>query len=65
MTTKAQTIRKAQKAHAIIKRLEEMHESRAFLIPMLPEERLDLLIIALGLGEVQLRELEEPSDDHL
>jgi hypothetical protein len=59
MTTRADTIRKSQKAHAVIKRLGEIHETRELLITMLDEHKLDLLILALGIGAVELSDLEE------
>lgn len=46
--------RKARKSEAIVKRLEEIHESRELLIGMLDEVKLDMLILALGIGVVEL-----------
>jgi len=48
--------RKAAKAAAVIARLAEIHDSRELLIHMLDEAKLDLLILALGLGAVELSE---------
>jgi hypothetical protein len=48
--------RKTDKAIAIVKRLEEIHDSREILIGMLDETKLDLMILALGIGEVEVRE---------
>ena len=59
MTTKAQYYRKAMKAEAIVKRLAEIHDSRELLIGMLDETKLDLLILALGIGAVRIG----PEDD--
>jgi hypothetical protein len=46
--------RKDRKAEAIVKRLEEIHESRELLLGMLDEVKLDMLILALGIGSVEL-----------
>lgn len=54
MATKADYYRKAMKADAVVKRLAEIHESRELLINMLDEAKLDLLILALGIGTVRL-----------
>ena len=48
--------RKVAKADAIVKRLAEIHDSRELLIGMLDEGKLDLLILALGIGAVMLNE---------
>lgn len=53
--------RKAAKATAIVKRLTDIHDSRELLIGMLDEGKLDLLIIALGIGEVQIAETADAS----
>lgn len=55
MANKADTERKAAKAEAVIARLAEIHDSRELLISMLDEGKLDLLILALGIGSVALR----------
>jgi hypothetical protein len=46
--------RKDRKSEAIVKRLEEIHQSRELLIGMLDEVKLDMLILALGIGSVEL-----------
>jgi hypothetical protein len=46
--------RKDRKAQAVIDRLAEIHESRELLIGMLDEAKLDLLVLALGIGAVEL-----------
>lgn len=48
--------RKALKAGAVTRRLEEIHPSRELLIGMLEEQKLDLLILALGIGSVSLND---------
>ncbi len=59
MATKADTDRKANKAKAIERRLLEMSGHLDLLIGMLDEEKLDLLILALGIGSVTLNDEEE------
>ena len=49
-------LRVLRKAEAIVRRLEEIHPSRELLIGMLDETKLDLMILALGIGEVEVRE---------
>lgn len=54
MTTNADKARKAEKAAAIQKRLAEIGPSADLLLGMLDETKLDLLILALGLGHTVL-----------
>lgn len=54
MANRNDASRKAAKAAAIVARLAEIHDSRELLIGMLDEGKLDLLIIALGIGAVSL-----------
>lgn len=54
MATKSDRDRKDAKAAAIVARLADIHASRDLLIGMLDETKLDLLIIALGIGTVVL-----------
>lgn len=51
---KADHERKEAKAAAVVARLREIHEHSDVLIPMLDEHKLDLLILALGIGAVKL-----------
>lgn len=48
--------RKTDKLVAIIRRLDDIHDSKGLLLGMLDETKLDLLILALGIGAVELRE---------
>lgn len=59
MTTAAERNRKAAKVSAIVSRLAEIHDSRELLIRMLDEGKLDLMILALGIGAVQLSEQDD------
>jgi hypothetical protein len=59
MVTKIDRDRRAEKAAAVVKRLAEMHEHADVLIPMLEESKLDMLILALGIGAVQLGEADD------
>jgi hypothetical protein len=52
--------RKVLKAEAIVERLGEIHETRELLIGMLDEAKLDLLILALGIGSVSLHDESAP-----
>jgi hypothetical protein len=54
MATKADSERKSEKVKAVIRRLEDIHESREVLIGMLDEANLDLIIIAMGIGSVSI-----------
>ncbi len=55
MANKADTYRRNSKVNAVVKRLEEIHETREVLISMLDEHKLDQIILALGIGSVELR----------
>lgn len=46
--------RKAKKASAVVDRLSEISANPTLLIGMLDETKLDLLILALGIGSVNL-----------
>lgn len=48
--------RKTAKLVAIIRRLDDIHASKGLLLGMLDEAKLDLLILALGIGAVELNE---------
>lgn len=48
----AKSKQKEAKAAAVVARLEAIHEGRELLIPMLDEDKLDMLILALGIGRV-------------
>lgn len=54
MVTKLDRERKAAKQRAVIDRLSEIHVNRETLIGMLDEGKLDMLILALGVGTVTL-----------
>ena len=54
--TKADIERKTAKRDAIITRLNEIRGNEDILLGMLDEAQLDLMILALGLGNVELRE---------
>ena len=60
---KADTYRKNAKANAIVQRLEEIHDSRELLISMLDEHKLDLMILALGIGSVALSQHTEEAGE--
>jgi len=55
MANKATTDRKTAKCDAIIERLNDIRGSERLLISMLDETKLDLMILALGIGAVELR----------
>lgn len=52
--------RRSEKEAAILARLAEIHDKRDLLVSMLDEGKLDLLILALGLGAVNLHEEDAP-----
>lgn len=54
MANKQDRDRKDAKAAAVVRRLAEVHEHSDLLIPMLDEYKLDMLILALGIGAVTL-----------
>ena len=54
MANKTDKDRREAKASAVAVRLAEIHDSRDVLIRMLDEAKLDLLILALGIGSVEL-----------
>ena len=54
MATKEDKARKDAKAKAVAHRLDEMRGSIDLLTGMLDERTLDALILALGLGRVEL-----------
>lgn len=56
MANKADTYRRNAKANAVVKRINEIHGNLDMLIAMFDEDRLDLLILALGIGSVELRD---------
>jgi len=58
MATKQDHARQSDKAKAVIAKLNQMSESgqTATLVWMLDEWKLDLLLLALGDGEVAIRE---------
>lgn len=56
MANSRDKLRKDDKAIAIQKRLEAIRGSEHLLIPMLDECKLDMLILALGIGAVELNE---------
>lgn len=55
MATKSEIERKTAKRDAIIRRLAEIRGNEDILLGMLDEAQLDLLVLALGLGSVELR----------
>ena len=55
MATKQDTERKAEKARVVVEKIEAIAGS-SILIAMLDEWKLDLLLLALGDGEVVIRE---------
>ncbi len=56
MATKADTDRKTAKRDAILARLAAIKGNEDILFGLLDETKLDLLILALGIGDVILRE---------
>ena len=54
MATKAETDRKQAKRKAIVARLTEIKGSEDILFGLLDETKLDLMILALGIGETVL-----------
>ena len=54
MATKADTDRKQAKRKAIVARLTEIKGSEDILFGLLDETKLDLMILALGIGETVL-----------
>jgi hypothetical protein len=48
--------RKLAKVRAVSRRLDEIGANRDLLLNMLDETKLDLLILALGIGAVELSE---------
>ena len=60
MATKADTERKLAKRDAIIARLAELRGNEDILLGMLEETKLDLMILALGIGETVLNAAEQP-----
>jgi len=59
VSSKSAKARYAVKAAAVIARLDEIHASRDLLIGMLDEGKLDLMILALGIGRVLVDGVEE------
>jgi hypothetical protein len=55
MTTKADENRRREKAAAVADRITEMLPNLTLLIGMMDEHKLDAMILALGLGDVELR----------
>jgi hypothetical protein len=55
MANTADKNRKQAKAAAVVARLAEIHDSREMLIGMLDEGKLDLIILAFGIGVVRLQ----------
>jgi hypothetical protein len=56
MATKADTKRKLAKRDAIIARLAEIRGNEDILLGMLEETKLDLMILALGVGVTVLND---------
>ena len=54
MTNRRDTDRKVDKIDAICDRLDDIQANRRLLLNMLDETKLDLLILALGIGTVEL-----------
>lgn len=54
MATKADTDRKQAKRKAIVARLTEIKGNEDILFGLLDETKLDLMILALGIGETVL-----------
>lgn len=54
MANKQDQERKQQKVQSIEKRLIEMRGNEDILLGMLDETRLDMIILALGIGNVEL-----------
>lgn len=59
MATKADSDRKASKAKAVVGRIAEIGDSLELLIGMLDEHKLDLMILALGIGSVALNDAKD------
>ena len=60
MATKAENERKAAKRDAIIARLEAIRGNEDILLGLLDEGKLDLMILALGIGVVILKSEDDP-----
>jgi hypothetical protein len=56
MPSKRDTDRKTEKRDAIVKRLAEMRGNEDILFGLLDETKLDLMILALGIGGVILND---------
>lgn len=56
MSRKNDHDRRRGKAVAVAARLREIHEHVDVLIPMLDEHKIDMLILALGIGRVNLED---------
>lgn len=56
MAARRDVDRKASKIDAICDRLDDIQANRRLLLNMLDETKLDLLILALGIGAVELGE---------
>lgn len=54
MANRRDTDRKVAKIDAICDRLDDIQANRRLLLNMLDETKLDLLILALGIGTVEL-----------
>lgn len=52
--------RKAAKARSVALRIREVAPQAELLTAMLDETKLDLLLLALGIGEVQITESAQP-----
>lgn len=52
--SKNRIVRKEEKLSAILNRIEAMQGNERVLLSMLDETKLDLIIVALGIGEVEL-----------
>lgn len=67
MASNSDKARREAKASAVTARLAEIHDSRDVLIRMLDEHKLDLLILAIGIGAVELTtdldDEDHPDDD--
>jgi hypothetical protein len=60
MSSNADKARKQEKVDAVIARLSDIHENHVeILIGLLDENKLDQLILALGIGRVTLHEDQE------
>jgi hypothetical protein len=60
MATKADNERKTAKRDAIIARLEAIRGNEDILLGLLDEGKLDLMILALGIGVVILKSEDDP-----